>query len=408
MKKQQRLMGGALNRMRKYKMSQAWEQWQFWYEELMRSREVAMKCMKWWRNKELGAGFFTWQIFAQGAKEQKRLMGGALNRMKKYKMSQAWEQWQFWYEEFCRSRDIALRAAARWKNRELGAALYTWQVWYEEKKEALRKLKQGLMRFMKRAQSMAFQSWVSWYEHLMWQKRACEKVAARWRNRHVSMAFNAWRILPIWLKEVTVILDKAGKRWGKIRLFKGWNSWYHHVQSVIAMRHQMDMSRDALKNVHIKLHHKQAMSRELAAEYKRLEEAVLLAEDAELKRAESLYEIDYFKKDNINTENVLRTEGKPPIKTQNLTSSWDTKWRKAGEWQPVYNEVQAIADKEKNALRAMFVLSVFHHLHKMPHQRAFKVWAGGEMDYRELLANDIQDLCAGQKKLLSTFLRPVV
>ena len=76
-------MGGALARFMQRQLSMAWEQWQFWYEEV---------------------------------KNQQFRMAGALNRMKNMKLSQAWEQWQYWYEMQGDMKFRMLGALNRMKN----------------------------------------------------------------------------------------------------------------------------------------------------------------------------------------------------------------------------------------------------------------------------------------------------
>ena len=58
---QRNMLSGALNRMRNYQLSRAWERWQEWYEDVM---------------------------------HQKFILQGAVNRMKNFQLSRAWEQWQ--------------------------------------------------------------------------------------------------------------------------------------------------------------------------------------------------------------------------------------------------------------------------------------------------------------------------
>ena len=39
------LVAGAVTRMLKRKLSMAWEQWQFWYEDLLRQRDLLASAM---------------------------------------------------------------------------------------------------------------------------------------------------------------------------------------------------------------------------------------------------------------------------------------------------------------------------------------------------------------------------
>jgi hypothetical protein len=61
-KNQQFLLSGALNRMRNFHLSKAWERWQEWYAEMM---------------------------------DQKFRLAGALKRMMQRQLSMAWEKWQW-------------------------------------------------------------------------------------------------------------------------------------------------------------------------------------------------------------------------------------------------------------------------------------------------------------------------
>jgi len=70
----ERLLAGAIQRMLKRQLSMAWEQWQFWYAEVI---------------------------------SQQFKLAGAINRMLKRKLSMAWERWQFWYAEMIYQKEIA-------------------------------------------------------------------------------------------------------------------------------------------------------------------------------------------------------------------------------------------------------------------------------------------------------------
>jgi len=116
-------MAGALNRMRNRKLSQAWEQWQFWYEEV---------------------------------KEQQFKLAGALRRMMNRKLSQAWESWQAWYEELLRQQQLIKRGLMRMLKRKLAQALTTWRL---VTAYILHIFNRAARRWRNRALGAAFNTW---------------------------------------------------------------------------------------------------------------------------------------------------------------------------------------------------------------------------------------------------------
>ena len=88
-------MTGAINRMMNLKLSAAWEQWQYWYAEVM---------------------------------HQKWMMSTALNRLRNRALSKAWEQWQYWYEDMMRQKDLLARGLAFLAKNLLARAYRTWNL----------------------------------------------------------------------------------------------------------------------------------------------------------------------------------------------------------------------------------------------------------------------------------------
>merc|ERR1711865_1104118 len=68
-----------------------------------------------------------WQFEYEEQCRQMKMMGGAMNRMKNVKMSQAWEKWQFEYEEFNRQLKMMTGAMNRMKNLHLSRAWNQWR-----------------------------------------------------------------------------------------------------------------------------------------------------------------------------------------------------------------------------------------------------------------------------------------
>ena len=92
---QQRLLGGALGRMRNFHLSRAWNRWREWFEDYMR---------------------------------QQWLLHGALGRMRNFHLSRAWEQWQYWYEDMMRQKDLLARGLAFLAKNLLARAYRTWNL----------------------------------------------------------------------------------------------------------------------------------------------------------------------------------------------------------------------------------------------------------------------------------------
>merc|ERR1719321_483280 len=87
MRRQQKMMGGAVRRMIYRKLSMAWEQWQAVYEDL---------------------------------KFANRMGGGAIRRMLNRKLSMAWEKWQYEAAEAARQEELSggcSTGSCRWRGR---------------------------------------------------------------------------------------------------------------------------------------------------------------------------------------------------------------------------------------------------------------------------------------------------
>ena len=76
---------------------------------------------------QLQTGFDTWRHAAALDGNQMRLVGGALNRMRNLKMSQAWEQWQHVYIETRRQLALLLRASMKMLRMSLARAFCAWR-----------------------------------------------------------------------------------------------------------------------------------------------------------------------------------------------------------------------------------------------------------------------------------------
>merc|ERR1719272_690952 len=106
-------MTACLNRMRNLAVSQAWEQWQCWYLEVLRQMELLRRAAMRLMHRKLTMAFNTWREGADLSARQMRLMTACLNRMRNLAMSQAWEQWQFAYLERLRELEKLRRAAMK-------------------------------------------------------------------------------------------------------------------------------------------------------------------------------------------------------------------------------------------------------------------------------------------------------
>jgi len=142
--------------MLKRKLSMAWEQWQFWYQEKM---------------------------------HQAFLMAGVIKRMLNRKLSQAWEQWQFWYEEYVRQQALIKRGLARMMKAKLAASFNTWRIVTDY---LLRLFEKSMKRWRNQALSAAFNTW--------WEK--CQKPAIPVHDGNFSVPHFAEP------EDTTVLVDK--------------------------------------------------------------------------------------------------------------------------------------------------------------------------------------------------------
>ena len=102
---QRHKIAGAMKRMLNRKLSMAWEQWQFWYDQV---HAAPHKPRHKPAPKTPGHPHSHPQVIGQ----QMRL-AGAIRRMLNRKLSMAWEQWQFWYSNLIEQKRKLKRALAR-------------------------------------------------------------------------------------------------------------------------------------------------------------------------------------------------------------------------------------------------------------------------------------------------------
>jgi len=112
--------------MRNLKLSRAWEQWQFWYEEMMRQQFLLGGALNRMRNFHLSRAWEKWQFEYERKKHQMFLIGGAVHRMLNFHLSRAWERWQYWYFEKLNTPDLFEGAIRRMQNLLLSRAYNKW------------------------------------------------------------------------------------------------------------------------------------------------------------------------------------------------------------------------------------------------------------------------------------------
>jgi len=319
-------------------------------------------------------------------------------------LSAAMQRWIEYHEAIKEQKRVAKRAMMMWKNRELTKAMLTWEDWYAAIKEQQRRLKIALMRWMKGAMARGWLSWQDWYEHVVWQRQMIEKSAARWRNRKLGMAFSAMREYPAWLRRSKQLLDKAARRIRFLKEAKSFKQWKRFLRNARVLRERLGLSKQEGRNIQKRLHDRRTMSRELAEEYEALEKQIRLSDEAEMQCEEAKYAIESFTRENAEMNAELHHYGKPAV---GKWSSWRTDWQRPGEWEPVYDAVCTKNQQEFQVLRGMFVMAVMMNLNAKPAHRAFKAWASGEMDPREILCRDLEGLHHSQMKLMGTLLRPI-
>merc|ERR1712086_778039 len=66
---QRRKLEAALNRMRNRKLSQAWETWQYWYEDMMYQKDLLSRPMMMWMKNLMARAFNTWRACPEGPPE---------------------------------------------------------------------------------------------------------------------------------------------------------------------------------------------------------------------------------------------------------------------------------------------------------------------------------------------------
>jgi len=198
---QRRKLAGALNRMMKLKMSQAWEQWQFWYEEIKAQQFKLAGALNRMLKRQLSKAWEQWQYWYEQIKDQQFRLAGALNRMMKRQLSKAWEQWQYWYEQIKDQQFRLAGALRRMQNLKLSQAWESWQAWYADMMEQKRKLAGAMNRMMNLKLSQAWESWQAWYADMMEQKRKLAGALHRMRHRKLSQAWEQWQ----WFYEMSTM-----------------------------------------------------------------------------------------------------------------------------------------------------------------------------------------------------------
>ena len=139
---QRNMLSGALNRMRNYQLSRAWERWQEWYEDYVAQKEryalLVGGALNRMRNLALSRAWEQWQAWYTDVKHQVFLLSGALNRMRNFHLSRGWEQWQYWYADYVTQKEryqwLVGGALNRMRNFQLSRAWERWQQWYWEKR----------------------------------------------------------------------------------------------------------------------------------------------------------------------------------------------------------------------------------------------------------------------------------
>lgn len=117
------LLGGAMKRFMNRKLSQAWEKWQYEAELYKKNRQLLMNFVK----RKMAMGFRAWRDVAAERRNQMFMMTGALNRMKLFKMSQAWEKWQYEYEFIKETERLAKLGMGIIRTAKVRAAWNKWR-----------------------------------------------------------------------------------------------------------------------------------------------------------------------------------------------------------------------------------------------------------------------------------------
>ena len=72
----------------------AWEQWQFWYADMMDQRRKLDQALRRMMNRKVSMAWLRWREWYLDLLDQQFKLAGALKRMMNRKLSMAWEQWQ--------------------------------------------------------------------------------------------------------------------------------------------------------------------------------------------------------------------------------------------------------------------------------------------------------------------------
>jgi len=125
-----------------------------WNAKEMRRMRLALMMRMW-----LG-----WRFSYVTEVNDKRLTGGAINRMMKRSLSRAFEQWQAWYEDMMRQKSIVQGALNKMRNRKMSMAWNQWQAWFEEIKRQRDVLEKSALRFRNRLLPMAYNRWIECHQ----------------------------------------------------------------------------------------------------------------------------------------------------------------------------------------------------------------------------------------------------
>ena len=98
MKRQERELRGAIQRMLNRKVSMAWEQWQAWYSQRMEERRKLAQALGRMMHRQLAMAMNRWFAWYDDLMDQRRRLAGAVIRMQNRQLSMAWEQWQAFYQ----------------------------------------------------------------------------------------------------------------------------------------------------------------------------------------------------------------------------------------------------------------------------------------------------------------------
>lgn len=388
------VLGKATRRWRQQALCQGLNSWLAWYAELGRQRSLLNTALRRWARRELSCGFQRWLEHLEELRHSQRILARACGSFKHRELRKGWNSWMALLAHLAEQRARVRRALFRWIHSALSRALNTWAGWYLERLRQRRKLAAALQRWAKNQLSQALNSWVAWYERVLFQQRTVRGVVHRLQHRQLSRAWETLQDFPHWLKRVKAFLRSCVAKWTHVLVAKGMRSWVHWAIESRLRRLQLEHKKRLLQSTQMHSGHKN----EQLGIFNGLE-AELEAERQLLAAAERKLKVEQR---NLEEEQALKAE---------LSARLLLEPKPAGQegrsWEELYLEAQERRVMQMARLRGLFLLSVMKHLQGDMWGRAFRAWAHGSLDPRELLLLNLQDLQHRERKLLGVLLRPV-